>query len=224
MHRASARIALTVVLFLLGFLVVAQLNAQNADQGLSTLSVSDLTELVANVTSRNNQLREEISTLQRQQESVAAAVARGDTSVGQIRSDLNRILGWSGVLPVSGPGVIVTMRGPVPGEAVELLMNELRNAGAEAAAIGDVRVVPGVVAAGPENAVVLGGVPLADPIVITAIGPSQVLAGSLSRAGGPIAQVDARFPGLSIAVVTSDLVNVPATDRDLTPTLGQPRL
>ncbi|HEU0244074.1 MAG TPA: DUF881 domain-containing protein [Candidatus Limnocylindrales bacterium] len=224
MRRTPARIALTLVLFLLGFLVVAQLNAQNADQGLSALSVSELTELVANVTTRNNQLREEIATLDRQHESIQAAVNRGDTSVGQIRADLDRILGWSGVLPVSGPGVVVTVKGPIPGEEIELLMNELRNAGAEATAIGDSRIVPGVVATGPEGAVVLRGVPLADPIVITAVGNPQVLAGSLSRAGGPIAQLNARFPGVDVQVVTRDLVRVPATDRDLTPTLGKPRL
>ncbi|HEY3333977.1 MAG TPA: DUF881 domain-containing protein [Candidatus Limnocylindrales bacterium] len=224
MRRAPARIALTVVLFLLGFLVVAQLNAGSADQGLTALSVSELTELVANVTTRNNQLREEIATLERQHESVQAAVNRGDTSVGQIQADLDRILGWSGVLPVSGPGVVVTIKGPVPGDAIELLMNELRNAGAEATAIGDIRVVPGVVATGPESSVVLRGVPLADPIVITAVGQAQVLAGSLGRAGGPIAQLNARFPGVDVRVVTLDLVLVPATDRDLTPTLGKPRL
>jgi uncharacterized protein YlxW (UPF0749 family) len=224
MRRTPARIALTLVLFLLGFLVVAQLNAQNADQGLSALSVSELTELVANVTTRNNQLREEIATLDRQHESIQAAVNRGDTSVGQIRADLDRILGWSGVLPVSGPGVVVTVKGPIPGEEIERLMTELRTAGAQATAIGDSRIVPGVVATGPEGAVVLRGVPLADPIVITAVGNPQVLAGSLSRAGGPIAQLNARFPGVDVQVVTRDLVRVPATDRDLTPTLGKPRL
>jgi uncharacterized protein YlxW (UPF0749 family) len=224
MRRTPARVALTFVLFLLGFLVVAQLNAQNADQGLTALSVSDLSELVANVTTRNNQLREEIATLERQHDAVSAAVNRGDTSVGQIRADLNRVLGWSGVLPVSGPGVVVTLRGPVPGDAIELLMNELRNAGAEATAIGDIRVVPGVVASGPENAVVVRGVPLADPVIITAVGQPQVLAGSLSRAGGPIAQLNARFPSLRVEVGTLDLVHVPATERDLTPALARPRL
>jgi len=224
MRRMPARIALTLVLFLLGFLVVAQLNAQNADKGLTALSVSELTELVANVTTRNNQLRDEIATLERQHDAVSAAVNRGDTSVGQIRSDLNRVLGWSGALPVSGPGVVVTLRGPVPGDAIELLMNELRNAGAEATAIGDIRIVPGMVASGPEGSVVVRGVPLADPIVITAVGQPQVLAGSLSRSGGPIAQLSARFPSLRVEIGTVDLVHVPATDRDLTPALGKPRL
>lgn len=224
MRRRSAQLALTAVLFILGLLAVAQFNAQSADQGLSALSVSELTELVANVTTRNNQLREEIAILERQREAVAGAVERGDTSSAQIRGDLNRVLGWSGVLPVSGVGIRITVTGPVPGDAVELLLNELRNAGAEAVAIGGLRVVPGVVASGPAGSVVVRGVPLADPITITAVGQPQVLAGSLGRAGGPIAQLNARFPEVAVAVVPVDLVTIPATDRDLTPRLGRPRI
>jgi len=128
------------------------------------------------------------------------------------------------VLPVSGSGIRITVNGPLPGDAVELLLNELRNAGAEAAAIGGVRIVPGVVATGPAGAVVVRGVPLGNPAVLTAVGQPQVLAGSLGRAGGPIAQLNARFPDVVIAVVAVDLVTVPATDRDLTPQLARPRL
>ena len=224
MRRTPARIALTAVLFLLGFLAVAQFRATNQGQAFSSLSVSELTELVANLTTRNNQLRTEVATLDRQRASVEAAVQRGDTSVGQIRSDLDRILGWSGALPVSGTGVRVTVSGPVPGDALDMLLNELRNAGAEAIAVGAIRVVPGVVATGPAGSVVLAGVPLANPVQIVAVGQSQVLAGSLGRAGGPIAQLNARFPDVTISVTTVDLVTVPATDRDLTPELAQPRL
>ena len=224
MRRRPAQLALTAVLFILGVLVVAQFRSQAADPGLSALSVSELTELVANVTTRNNQLREEIATLERQRATVAAAVARGDTSSTQIRSDLNRVLGWSGVLPVTGSGIRITVNGPLPGDAIELLLNELRNAGAEAAAIGGVRIVPGVVATGPAGAVVVRGVPLVDPVVLSAVGQPQVLAGSLGRAGGPIAQINARFPEVVVSVVAVDLVTVPATDRDLTPHLARPRL
>ena len=224
MRRRPAQLALTAVLFILGVLVVAQFRSQAADPGLSALSVSELTELVANVTTRNNQLREEIATLERQRATVAAAVARGDTSSTQIRSDLNRVLGWSGVLPVTGSGIRITVNGPLPGDAIELLLNELRNAGAEAAAIGGVRIVPGVVATGPAGAVVVRGVPLVDPLVLSAVGQPQVLAGSLGRAGGPIAQLNARFPDVVVSVVAVDLVTVPATDRDLTPHLAHPRL
>jgi uncharacterized protein YlxW (UPF0749 family) len=224
MRRPSSRLAITAVLFLLGFLVVVQLRSQTADEGLTALSVSELTELVANVTTRNNQLRQEISTLERQRETIAGAVERGDTSAGQIRSDLNRIRAWSGAMGVRGEGVRVTVNGPVPGDAIELLLNELRNAGAEGIAVGGTRVVPGIVVTGPERAVVVNGVPLPDPVQITAAGQPPTLAGSLSRAGGPIAQLAARFPSVVVTVTAVDLVELPATNRDLNPKLGQPRL
>ena len=224
MRRGSGRLAVGAVLLILGFLVVAQLRSQAADQGLAALSVQDLTELVANLTTRNNQLREEIQTLERQKASVASSVDRGDTSAGQIRTDLNRTLGWSGALGVTGAGVRVTVDGAVPGDAVEQLLNELRNAGAEAISIGAIRIVPGVVVAGPAASLQVAGVPVAGPVEILAVGAPDALAGSLARAGGPIAQLSARYPDVTITVNDADLIAIPPTDRDLNPVLGHPRL
>ena len=224
MRRGSGRVAMTTVLLLLGFLVVVQLRSQAADQGLAASSVQDLTELVANVTTRNNQLREEVRSLERQQEAVAAALERGDTSAVQMRTDLNRILGWSGALGVTGAGVRVVVEGPLPGDAVEQLLNELRNAGAEAMSIGATRIVPGVVVSGPAGSLVVSGTPLADPLEILATGQPEALAGSLVRTGGPIAQLGARYPDVRITVNDADVVRIPPTDRDLDPVLGRPRL
>jgi uncharacterized protein YlxW (UPF0749 family) len=224
MRTRSGRLMMASVLFLLGFLVVAQARSQATDQGLAALSVQDLTELVANVTTRNNELRSEIRSLDLQRDSLAATVERGDTSAVQIRADLNRIQGWSGELAVTGTGVSVTISGSVPGDAVELLLNELRNAGAEAIAINDIRVVAGVVASGAAGSVMAAGVQLRDPITVQAIGQSQTLAGSLTRAGGPIAQLAARYPEVAITVSAADRVTVPATARNLAPVLGRPRL
>lgn len=224
MRRWSSRIAMGGVLFVLGFLVVVQLRSQAADQGLNGLSVQELTELVANLTTRNNQLRDEIGTLDQQHDAVANAVERGDTSAVQIRADLNRILGWSGRVSVTGAGIRVTVTGAIPGDALEQLLNELRNAGAEAISIGPVRVVAGVVPNGPIGSVMVGGLPLETPVEIVAVGQPQTLAGSLTRAGGPIAQLGARFPETVITVTAEDLVAVPATERSLAPVLGRPRI
>jgi uncharacterized protein YlxW (UPF0749 family) len=222
--RRSGQLALTAVLLLLGFLVVVQLRSQAADDGLTSLSVQELGELVGNLTTRNDQLRQEVSNLQRQRDGVAGAVERGDTSAAQIRSDLGRVLAWSGKLAVSGSGVRVTVNGELPGDAVEELLNELRNAGAEAISIGDIRIVPGVVVTGPAGNLMVTGIPLSDPLEILAVGQSDALAGSLTRSGGPIAQLGARYPNVVIGVSAVDLLEVPPTDRDLSPELGRPRL
>ncbi len=217
-------IPVTLVLLLLGFLGAIQWKSQAATDDLSGLSVQELGELVANLTTRNNQLRDEIASLERQRESVSGAVERGDSSAVQIRSDLTRILGWSGVLGVTGTGVTVSVEGSLPGDAVEELLNELRNAGAEAISIGAIRVVPGVVVSGPPGNLVVTGIPLADPLELIAIGQAETLGGSLTRAGGPIAQFAARYPDVVITVNSANKVSVPPTDRDLAPHLGRPRI
>ena len=224
MRQASGLLAMGAVLLLLGFLVVVQLRSQAAGEGLNGLSVQELGELVGNLTTRNNQLRDEIRALERQRETLASTVERGDTSAGQVRSDLSRILGWSGALGVSGTGVRVTVDGSLPGDAVEQLINELRNAGAEAISIGTIRVVPGVVVTGPAGDLVVTGIPLADPLELLAIGSPEALSGSLTRAGGQIAQLAGRYPEAVITVSTEERLSLPPTDRDLNPQLGTPRL
>jgi uncharacterized protein YlxW (UPF0749 family) len=224
MRRGSSRLAVSLVLLLLGFLVVVQLRSQATNVGLNALSVQELGELVANVTTRNNELRDEVQTLQVQRDGLKATVNRGDSSASQVRSDLTRILGWSGAVPVTGTGARVTIEGQVPGDAIELLVNELRSAGAEAISVGGVRVVPGVVAGGQPGAVVVDGVPLGNPATIDAIGQPEALSGSLTRAGGPIAQLAARYPDVVVTVDTEDRLTLPATERDLAPKLGRPTL
>lgn len=224
MRRGRGSLALTLVLALLGFLVIVQARSQGQDQGLAQLSVQDLTELVANVTARNTQLREEVAKLQFQQQQLQSSVQRGDSSTAQVRSDLAHLMGWSGALGVSGQGVRVAVNGALPAAAVGQLVNELRNAGAEAIALNGTRVVPGVVVVGEAGSLTVGGTPLDGPITLLAVGQPETLAGSLSRAGGLIAQLTAQYPGVDIRVDPQALVSVPATTRSLTPVLGRPRL
>lgn len=224
MRRTSGRVAITLVTILLGFLVVVQLRSQSTENGLGNLSVQDLTILVANLNTRNGQLATEIETLERQRTSLAAAVDRGGTTVDQVRSDLARIRAWSGVLPVTGAGVTVTVAGPVSPDAVVLLVNELRNAGAEAIAINGVRLVMGVAISGAGDAILVGGTAVEGPLEIGVIGQPETMVGSLTRIGGPVAQLGARFPDVLMTVTEETSLDLPATERDLAPDLARPRL
>ena len=133
-------------------------------------SAQELTVLVANLSTRNDQLRDEISTLEAQATDLSQGQTRGDSSVDAVRSDLARVKAWIGLAPVRGPGVEVTVAGPLPGDGVEDLLNELRNAGAEAIAVEDTRIVPGAVVAGASGSLTLGDQALGNPLHIRAIG------------------------------------------------------
>jgi uncharacterized protein YlxW (UPF0749 family) len=224
MRRSSGRIAVTLVTLLLGFLVVVQLRAQSTEGGLGNLSTQDLTILIANLNTRNGQLATEIAALERQRASLQSSVDRGETTAGQIRSDLGRVQAWAGLVPVAGPGISVAVAGPIAPNAVAQLLNELRNAGAEAIAVGDVRIVTGVAVGGSVDDLQVGGRSVASPLVIRVIGQPETMVGSLTRIGGPIAQIGARYPDVLITVSPQERLELPATDRSLMPDLARPRL
>ena len=84
--------------------------------------------------------------------------------------------------------------------------------------------MPGVVVAGAAGAVTVAGVSAGDPVELEAIGPPDKLTGSLTRSGGIIAQLAATQPEVVVEVTPVERIDVPATDRDLVPANGRPRL
>jgi uncharacterized protein YlxW (UPF0749 family) len=224
MYRRSAQFSISLVAALLGFLVVLQLHAQQASSGLGAMSTQDLTVLVANLNTSNGLLRTEIASLEQQLSELTSTQAQGSTVVGQIQDDLERIQGWAGLLPVRGPGVRITVAGPISGPSTEDLMNELHNGGAEAISVDGVRIVPGAVVAGPARGLSVEDQPLDDPFEIDAVGSKEALTGLLTRAGGIIAQLAATNPAVSVTVTPVDSLLIPATDRNLIPRNGHPRL
>jgi uncharacterized protein YlxW (UPF0749 family) len=179
---------------------------------------------VANLNARNDQLRREGSNLERELSTLTSNQARGDVSVDEITDDLGRVRAYAGLEPVAGPGVTISVDGPIDGPGVEELINELRNAGAEAIAVGDVRMVPGEVVSGPAGAIAVGDTALSAGFELTAIGAPDKLTGSLTRSGGVIAQFAATQPDIVVTVTPVDRVELPATTRTLIPAHGRPRL
>jgi uncharacterized protein YlxW (UPF0749 family) len=224
MHRARSQITIAAVALILGLLVVIQLRSQAESSGLAQLSSQDLTILVANLNARNDQLRREGSSLEVELTTLTDNRSRGDVSIDEISADLQRVRAYAGLDPVGGPGVAISIRGAIDGSGVEELINELRNAGAEAIATGGVRVVTGVVVSGPPGQAQVDGVALGDVFELMAIGAPEKLTGSLTRSGGVIAQLAATQPDVVVTVTPVDRLELPATTRTLVPAHGQPRL
>jgi uncharacterized protein YlxW (UPF0749 family) len=222
--RPASRLALTAVAVLLGVLAVGQLHAQAGAPALAGRSATELTQLIANLTTSNERLRAEVTDLEDQRARLEDAHARGETTVDQLAADLERILAWSGLTPVSGQGIAIVIRGPIGGDGVEDLLNELRNAGAEAVSVDGVRIVNGSVVAGAPGALSVENHPIGDSFEIRAVGSPQILTGTLTRNGGVIAQIGAAYPTAQLTVTPVEQQTLPATERDLVPAHGQPRL
>ena len=144
-------------------------------------------------------------------------------SLGQVRDELASIRAYAGLDPVVGPGVTVTVDGPIDGPAVEDLINELRNAGAEAIAIDGVRLVAGSVVTGGPGEVAVEGDPLDDPFDVRH---------RWRRDADRVADADrwdrcpggATYPEVTLTVTPVSRLQLPATERVLVPEHGGPRL
>jgi len=224
LRAPRSQLLITLVAFLLGLLVVVQIRSGAGGDRLATLSAQDLTLLVGNLNADNDRLRGEISSLQRQLDSLEVGGTRGATSAADIRADLQRIRAWSGLDPVAGDGITITIRGPIGAPDVEDVINELHNAGAEAIAIDDVRVVTGTVIGGLPGSISVDDTPLADPFTIRAIGATESMTGSLTRAGGIVAQLAATNPEAALDIQPTERMTLPASARVLEPSHGHPRL
>jgi len=220
----ASRLSVATVAAILGILAVGQLHAQTGAPALAPLSATDLTQLVANLTTGNDQLRAEVTDLEGQQAHLEDARERGETTVDQLASDLARIRAWAGLTAVSGQGIAVIVRGRIGGDRVEDLINELRDAGAEAISVDGVRIVTGVVVAGAPGALSVENNAIGESFEIRAIGSPQILTGTLTRTGGVIAQIGATYPDAELTVTPAQQLTLPATDRSLLPTHGKPQL
>jgi uncharacterized protein YlxW (UPF0749 family) len=220
----SSRLTVAGVAALLGILAVGQLRGQAGVPGLSALSATELTQLIANLTTGNDLLRDEIADLTRQEAHLTDAHLRGETTVGELTADLARIRAWAGLTAVTGQGIAVTVRGQIGGDGIEELLNELRNAGAEAIAVDGVRIVAGTVVAGAPGALSVENAAIGEAFEIRAIGSPQILTGTLTRTGGVISLIGTTYPDASLTVTPVDTMTLPATQRVLGPVDAQPRL
>jgi uncharacterized protein YlxW (UPF0749 family) len=179
---------------------------------------------VANLNAGIDQRRQEIAALERDLATLSANQDRGVVSLGQIRDELSSIRAYGGLEAVVGPGVSVTVDGPIDGPTLEDLINELRGAGAEAIAVDGIRVVAGSAVTGGPGEVEIESTRLEDPFEVSAIGGAETLTGSLTRSGGIVAQVAATSPDVTLTVTPVERLALPATERNLVPEHGSPRL
>ncbi|MEI6365339.1 MAG: DUF881 domain-containing protein [Actinomycetes bacterium] len=206
------QLVIAVLCAVLGFAVVQQVSIVNSDEVLATARSEDLVQILDSLDQRNQRLDAELATLKDTKASLesgqdAAATAAKER---QVRDAELGIL--AGTLAAQGPGVVVTMTGPVTSSLLLDAVQELRDAGAEAIQINQVRVVAQTAfEAGANAEVVVGGVAIGKSTGtyrITAIGDSATLASSLKIPGGVVES--AKTDGVTVVIVEKSEVKVSA--------------
>ncbi len=190
MRRSRYGIVLvTAVAVLLGVLAVTQYQAREVfSRTLTAESAASLTTLIATISDRNNVLRDEIFALRLRMESAQGASLSSGAALKELREHLQQLRVAAAVTDTSGPGIEVRVEGPFDERALSDLVNELRNAGAEAIGVNGVRVGPRTWFGRSASGVFVDGREIASPYSVMAIGAPETMAVALTRMGGIIGQ------------------------------------
>jgi uncharacterized protein YlxW (UPF0749 family) len=221
MSSRLAQASLFAVALLIGALLVGQLRSQARPIELSTLSAQELSALIETLSAANVDLSDGAANLREQIRDYELAEIQGQSALDLTREDLERISAFGGLRAVEGQGIEIELEGSYDPIAINDLVHELRNAGAEAISVDGIRITAGSVAELGTSAIEIDGYPLDGTVEILAIGSPQGLRAALERPGGYLAFLE-QYIDARVTITTSQAIVVPATERDLTPTAARP--
>ncbi len=189
------QVVVAVLLAVLGLAATVQVRDTGNQDDLSGARQSDLIALINSLTLATERARTEIDQLEKTRAELRSSARDSGTALQDARQQAEVWAILAGTVPVTGPGVRVTVSSADQVGTDQLVngLQELRDAGAEAIELNDlVRVVAQTAiseAPGGEG-VRVSGETLSPPYLIEAIGDPTTLATALDFFGGFISSVE----------------------------------
>jgi len=221
MRGLGAQLSIVAVASLVGVLGVGQLNSQARPAEISTFSAQELSTLIETLTTRNRELRTGLADIREQLREYQVSGPQSQSALQVSREDLRRITAFGGLGAVDGQGILMEVDGDLDAIALNDLVNELRNAGAEAIAVDKVRITARSVAIQGPRSLQVDGIDVGRRFTLRAIGSPDGLLGAMQRPGGIISQLKL-FISATIQIRQSEAVMLPASAVSLLPVVGKP--
>lgn len=198
-----------IVCVLIGIGAVAVVRGNTTEEFLSTAREPDLVRILDDLQARQTRLDGEILRLETAQERLRTGTSAEALAQTQKRADQLRVL--AGTTAVEGPGITMRIDGTDAFYASDLLnaVQELRDAGAEAIAVNDQRVVVNTWFADEQQGISVGGAATRRPYVIQAIGGPSTMATAMRIPGGVVDTVESQ--GGSVVITESDQMVIKST-------------
>ncbi|EAP99029.1 hypothetical protein JNB_02635 [Janibacter sp. HTCC2649] len=218
----KANVLATVLALGLGFAIAAQVH-QTSIEGLENLRADELIRILDTVDQDGNRLAQEIQTLQLSRDRLQSSTTSLTEAQRAAQQRLDSLAIMAGTAPARGPGIVLTIRDPAHGVTAPLLLDtlqELRDAGAEAIEINNVRVVANTYFTDGEGGISISGTPVSAPYIVTAIGDGSTLASAMEIPGGVTETV--RTVKGEAGVETKDEVTVSALQSVSEPQYARP--
>lgn len=224
-RRWAVQLAVALGCAVLGFLLVAQVRAtETVTERLAAEREDDLALILSDVTAQTERLQSEITNLRLLLFEFESTVESEELALGSLEKRLDDLRILTGVVPAESEGVVLTIEDPnglvSQGELLDIV-HEMRNAGAEAIAVNDVRLVAQSAFTTRNDRLLLDGQPLDSPYRVAAVGPSdELISSGLEIPGGGVQALEEK--GLAVTVEELDHVTIPARDDPVPFVYGEP--
>ncbi|HZT66355.1 MAG TPA: DUF881 domain-containing protein [Acidimicrobiales bacterium] len=195
-----------------GYLLVAQLRGtESFTQKLASDSQGDLVQILAGLNTEAGNLRDEIDSLKVQLLGLQTSSQQDAAAAQQARQRLSDLEVLAGTVAVVGPGVTVSVTDPrhqVGYDTMVSVVEELRDAGAEAIAVDGHRVGAASWFGQDGTRITLDGAVLTEPYRVTAIGDAATMQSGLQIPGGAMDALQA-LPDVTAGIERSASLTLP---------------
>ncbi|MCD4535389.1 DUF881 domain-containing protein [Nocardioides sp. cx-169] len=193
---ASRRqVVVAVLLGLVGFGAVTQVQSRGVDDSYSALRQQELIDLLNSLAGTTQRGEAQIARLEATREDLQSATSRRQAALEQAESEVDTLSILAGRVPVTGPGIRITITevdGQVQVASLIDTIQELRTVGAEAMQVnGEVRLIAQSSFTDVSGGIAIDGVTVESPYVVDVIGDPDVLAGAITFPLGPRAKLKA---------------------------------
>ena len=217
-----------VLCLLLGVALVTSVHTHRAPRALRTAREEDLVRLLDGLSARSDRLRQQIARLEAERAAMSASGDQERAALEEARREVDALAVLTGTARATGPGVVLSISDPdgrVSADTMLDVVQELRDAGAEAIEIGRLDRAVRVVAAtyfldGEPGSVVVDGTEVRAPYRVVAIGDPPTLAAAMRIPGGVVDSVQRE--GGDVEIEPSQRVDVAALRPLDTPRYARP--
>ncbi|HET7531999.1 MAG TPA: DUF881 domain-containing protein [Nocardioidaceae bacterium] len=224
--RSRGQITAAVLLAVVGFASVVQVQSQERDSDYENMREEDLVQLLNSLAGASQRAENEIEQLEQTRSSLRSDTDSRRAALEQAR-DRATVLGiLAGTLPAVGQGIVVTVQDPEEQVGIDQMLNgieELRDSGAEAIEINNtVRVVAQTALVDGEGGIVVDGTQLTPPYTLEVIGEPHTLERALNIYGGFVATVERPPISGKVAIEQSQNVEVATLAEPWQPEYAEP--
>lgn len=220
-------VVLGTICAMLTFSIVVQVKTiDNASNIAGTSTKEDsLRDEVLKVKEKYDITYAELENKEKELEKLRENATKNDAESASKEQELKEANMLLGLTDLKGSGAVVTLSDNpnvtkesissfdnislylVHDEDLRVIVNELKNAGAEAISINDQRIVANTSITCNGNVVLINGEKVGSPFIINVIGSSERILGALNRPGGYIEQLNST--GVIATIKKSDNIIVP---------------